>query len=259
MTPTLFGLFVVLGMFLGMLVLLEAGRRMGVRQLASDPEAVKSRSGAVEGAVFGLMALLIAFTFSGAALRFDVRRSLAVDEANDICTAWLRLDLLPVTAQPPLREKFRQYVDARFAFYHKLSDFESDRAEQARATALQNEIWKDSVAACRDSGSSPATMLLLPALNQMIDITTTRMMAARTHAPVVIYSMLVLLVLAGSLLAGYGLATGKTRDWFHASAFAVIMTLAIYVILDFEFPRLGLIRLNTFDQVLVDVRQTMNP
>jgi hypothetical protein len=131
--------------------------------------------------------------------------------------------------------------------------------EMARATALQNEIWKDAVAACRDSGSSPATMLLLPALNQMIDITTTRTVAARTHPPVVIYVMLVMLVLAGSLLAGYGMANGKARNWFHAFAFALIMSIAMYVILDFEFPRIGLIRLNAYDQVLMDVRQSMNP
>lgn len=259
MSPILLGLLVALGMLLGMLGLLETGRRLGVRRLAEDPEAVKSGGGAVEGAVFGLMALLIAFTFSGAASRFDVRRALVVEEANDIGTAWLRLDLLPVTAQPPLREKFRQYVDARLAFYSKLPSVESAKPELARSTVLQTEIWKDAVAACRDSGSSTAPMLLLPALNQMIDITTTRTVAARTHAPVVVYTMLGLLVLAGSLLAGYGMASGKTRNWFHVFAFALIMALAIYVILDFEFPRMGLIRLDTFDQVLVDVRQTMNP
>jgi hypothetical protein len=259
MSPTLLGLLAILGMFLGMLVLLEAGRRLGERRLAKDPEATKVGGGVIEGAVFGLMALLIAFTFSGAASRFDVRRALVVEEANDIGTAWLRLELIPVTAQPQLREKFRQYVDARIAFYAKLPDVESAMSELTRATALQTEIWKDAVAACHDSGSSPATMLLLPALNQMIDITTTRTMAARAHVPVVIYGMLGLLVLAGSLLAGYAMASGKARSWFHGSAFALIMALAIYVILDFEFPRLGMIRLNTFDQVLLDVRQSMNP
>lgn len=259
MSPTLIGVVVVLGMFLGMLLLLEAGRRLGTRRLAGNPAAAKSGGGAVEGAVFGLMALLIAFTFSGAATRFEVRRALVVEEANDIGTAWLRLDLLPATAQPPLREKFRQYVDARLAFYAKLPDIASATLELDRATGLQGEIWKAAVAAGHDSGSSPATMLLLPALNQMIDITTTRTVAARTHAPVVVYVMLGLLVLASSLLAGYGMANGKVRNWFHASAFALIMTIAIYVILDFEFPRMGLIRVNAYDQVLVDVRQSMNP
>jgi hypothetical protein len=259
MNSTLLGALVVAGMFLGMLIVLEFGRRLGEKRLAENSEAAKSGSGAVESAVFGLMALLIAFTFSGAATRFDVRRAMIVSEANDIGTAWLRLDLLPVTAQPPLREKFREYVDARLAVYDKLPDFAAAKVELARAAALQSEIWKDSVAACRDSGSAPATMLLLPALNDMFDITTTRTVAAWTHAPVVIYVMLGMLVLAGSLLAGYGMANGKARNWFHAAAFALIMSLAIYVILDFEFPRMGLIRLNAFDQVLLDVRQSMNP
>jgi len=259
MNPTLIGLLVIAGMFLGMQLLMEFGRRLGMRRLGGDPDAAKSGGGAAEGAVFGLMALLIAFTFSGAAGRFDTRRALVVEEANDIGTAWLRLDLLPATVQPPLREKFRQYLDARIAVYAKLPDLAAARVEFSRATTLQNEIWQEAVAACRDSGSSPATMLLLPALNQMIDISTTRTEAGFAHAPMVIYLMLVLLVLAGSLLAGYSMANGKARNWFHASAFALIMALAIYVILDFEFPRLGLIRLNTYDQVLVDLRHSMNP
>jgi hypothetical protein len=263
MNPALIGALVVAGMFLAMLLVLEIGRRVGEKRLAENPEAAKSGSGAVESAVFGLMALLVAFTFSGASTRFDARRALIVDEANDIGTAWLRLDLLPATAQPPLREKFREYVDARLAVYARLPDFDAARVEINRAAALQNEIWKDAVAACRDSGSPPATTLLLPALNDMFDITTKRTVAAWTHAPVVIYLMLGLLLLAGSLLAGYAMANGKdngtARNWFHAAAFALIMSLAVYVILDFEFPRMGFIRVNAFDQVLADVRQGMNP
>lgn len=258
MNPTVLGLLAILGMLLGMIAVLETGRRLGVRQLAKDPNSAKAGTGAIEGAVFGLMALLVAFTFSGAASRFDARRALVIEEANDIGTAWLRLDLLPAAALPSLRETFRQYVDVRLAFYAKLPDVESALHELAQATALQNKLWKDAVAACRDSGSSPATMLLLPALNQMIDITTTRTMAARTHAPVTVYAMLGLLVVAGSLLAGYSMASGRAHNWFHNVAFALIMSLAIYVILDFEFPRVGLIRLNAFDQALVDVRQSMN-
>lgn len=259
MNPTWSGLFALLGMFLGMLVMLEAGRRLGARQLAKDPEAAKAGNGAVESAVFGLLALLIAFTFSSAAARFETRRALSVEEANDIGTAWLRLDLLPVAAQPQLREKFRQYADARIAFYAKLPDAASANVALARSAVLQNEIWKEAVAACRDSNPLPAAMLLLPALNQMIDITTTRTMAAGTHAPVAVYVILGLLVLASSLLAGYGMATGRTRHWFHNFAFALTLTLGIYVILDFEFPRVGMIQLSAYDQALWDVRESMNP
>lgn len=259
MSPTVLGLLAVFGMLVGMIVVLEAGRQLGARRLARHPESAKAGTGAIEGAVFGLMALLIAFTFSSAASRFDTRRVLAVEEANNIGTAWLRLDLLPAAAQPPLREQFRQYVDARLAFCAKLPDVDAAMVELARAAALQNELWKGAVAACRDSGSSTPSMLLLPALNQMIDITTTRTMGARTHAPLTVYAMLGLLLLAGSLLAGFSMASGKTRNWFYNVAFALIMALAIYVILDFEFPRMGLIRLDVFDRALVEVRQSMDP
>jgi hypothetical protein len=101
------------GLFIGMLVFTEAGRRLGLRRLARGSEAAPAGFGVVEGAIFALMGLLIAFTFSGAASRFDTRRHLVVEEANAIGTAYLRLDLLPASTQTALRESFRQYVEAR--------------------------------------------------------------------------------------------------------------------------------------------------
>ena len=255
----LLGILTVFGMLAGTLGLLEFGRRLGVRRLARDPEGAKAGAGAMEGAVFGLMGLLIAFTFSGAGTRFDTRRAVAIEEVNCIGTAWLRLDLLPASSQPPLREKFRQYVDARLAFLRAVPDIAAAKAEQTRAGVLQTEIWAQAVAACRDSGSPPATMLLLPALNQMFDIATTRTTGMQMHPPVMIYAMLALLVLAGALLAGYGMGTGKAHHWFHAFAFALVLVLAIYGILDFELPRVGLIRINAIDRVLLDLRESMKP
>lgn len=95
----------------------------------------------MEGAVFALLGLLIAFTFSGAATRFDTRRQLIIEETSDIGTAYLRLDLLPVEAQPGLREKFREYVDARLEVYRKLPDIAAAKKEskydnQANPSAL---------------------------------------------------------------------------------------------------------------------------
>ena len=106
----LYAVLLSLGLFIGMLLLLEIGRRIGIRRMRKDAEGAQAGVGAIEGAVFGL---LIAFTFSEAASRFDMRRQLIVEETNDIGTAYLRLDLLPTDAQPALRENFRHYVDAR--------------------------------------------------------------------------------------------------------------------------------------------------
>jgi hypothetical protein len=82
-------------------------------------------------------------------------------------------------------------------------------------------------------------------------------MATQMHPPVVIYGMLVGLALASALMAGYGMAGGQTRNWLHILSFATVMAVAVYVIIDLEFPRLGLIRVDVFDQALVELRASM--
>ena len=54
------------------------------------------------------------------------------------------------------------------------------------------------------------------------------------------------------------MATGQHRSWLHILGFTVITVVVAYVVLDIEYPRAGLIRLETADQVLVDLRQSMN-
>jgi hypothetical protein len=125
--------------------------------------------------------------------------------------------------------------------------------------ALQNEIWRQAVAASRAEGAAPsAPMLLLPALNAMIDITTTQVMAAQIHPPVVIFGMLFAVALTASALAGYSMAASPTRRWFHVIGFALVVAVTVYVILDIEYPRLGLIRVDAFDQALVELRASMD-
>lgn len=254
MNPITFGIEFAAVLFVGMLVLLETGRRLGVRRLARDPAP---SLGVTEAAVFSLLGLLVAFTFSGAATRFDGRRQLIVEEANDIGTAYLRLDLLPAPLQPVLRDLFRQYLDSRLAAYQKLPDVTAAKVELAHSAKLQNEIWSIAVEACRESGSQSAHMLLLPALNSMFDITTTRTENAKIHPPLIIFIMLGVMALIAALLTGYGMASGKLRSWVHIVAFAAVMAITVYVIVDLEYPRLGLVKVDDADSVLIELRESM--
>jgi hypothetical protein len=246
------------GLVLGMLALLEAGRRIGRYRLSRDEEKARAGMAAVEGAVFGLMGLLVAFTFSGAATRFDARRQLIIEEANAIGTAWLRLDLLPAASQPEFRELLRRYLDTRLEVYRNPADPAAVQATLSRVGGLQGEIWKRAVAVSRESptGSAPA-LLLLPALNDVFDIATTRTANTRIHPPSIIFFMLGGLALMCALLAGYAMAGSRFRSWVHVISFALVLGASVYVILDLEFPRLGLIRVDAFDQVLLDVRASM--
>ncbi len=257
MSHALYASLLSLGLLVGMLILLEAGRRMGARGIARSPEGGVGGVGAIVGAVLSLFGLLLAFTVSGAGARFDGRRALVVEETNAIGTAYLRLDMLPTAAQPALREYFRRYVDARLEVYRKLPDMAAARRTLATANALQGEIWRSAIAGVRAEGAPPqAAVVLLPALNALIDITTTRTMAAQMHPPAIIFVMLFALALASSLLAGYGMGSGS-RSWLHMLCFAMVIAATIYVILDLEYPRVGLIRVEAFDQALVDLRETM--
>ena len=244
-------------LFVGMLILLETGRRLGVKRRPKESEGERGSLGTIEGAVFALFGLLMAFTFSGAASRFNEKQMLIAEEANTIETAYLRLHLVP-ESESKLQQLFRRYVDSRLETYRKLPDMKAASLEMANAKEIQEEIWTDAVAATRlPSSHSAAAWLLLPALNSMIDITTTRTMALQVHPPRIIYALLFGLGLICSLLAGYRMAIGQQRSWLHIFGFSVITVIVIYVFLDIEYPRAGLIRLESADQVLVSLRESM--
>src|SRR5262245_34793376 len=158
-------MFLVLpGIFLGVLLFVWLGRRIGSRRSAEETERERVGLVTVETAIYALLGLMLAFSFSGATSRFDTRRTQTVQEANAIGTAYLRLDLLPPAYQPALRDRFRRYTEARIAVYQALPDLVASNAHAARATALQGEIWAGAVAALREAPPQ-ASLLLLPALN----------------------------------------------------------------------------------------------
>lgn len=243
------------GIFLILWAALEAGRVIARRNMAGASEVT---GGAIDAAVFALLGLLVAFTFSGAASRFDHRRELIVQEANAIGTAWLRIDTLSSDAQPAMREGFRSYIESRTAAYAVVADDAAFRAALERSGQLQRQLWQQAIEAGRSPDALPdAHKLLLPALNDMIDITTTRAMATEMHPPAAIYAMLFALVLVASVLAGYSIGGNRSRGWMHMAAYAATMAITITVIIDMEFPRMGAITIDAFERDTLDLTTPM--
>jgi len=239
----------------GMLALQEWGRRS-----APPPppgEGGEEGTGPIVAAVFALLGLLLAFQFSNAAARLDARRSLLVQEANAIGTAYLRVDLLPAADQPPLRELFRRYLDARIAVYQAIPDLETANRHRLEAVRLQGEIWSRTVRACEEKPTPGVNVLVLPALNDLIDITTTRDAATLTHGSLFIGGFLIAVCLLAALLAGRAMARASRRPLFHIVIFAALISATVYINLDLEYPRIGLIRTGVVDQALVALRESM--
>ena len=242
----IFSPFLSIPLFFVMLLLLEAGRRFKART-GLEPSAT------IENADFALFGLLLAFTFSGAIGRFDEHRLLATDELNAIDTAYHRLDLLPPETQPPIRQLFRDYVTSRLNQYET-----SDHSVRPESRRLQEEIWKESVAAASMSQGNPnsATLVLLPALNNMLDITNTRRNAFNMHPPEAVFLLLLFLSCLCAFIAGLVIKPGR-NNWVHMVTFAAIVSLTIGAIFDIEYPHHGLIRLTSYDSYFVALRDSM--
>lgn len=238
-------------LFAVLLATIYAGRWFGLKR--ANPNVESPGTGAITGAVFALLGLILALTFSGAVSRFEHRRDLIVAEVNAVGTAYLRIDLLPADAQPALRDAFRRYVDSRITVYDQIGDAQGFRRELRKSGVIQNEIWALAVAAGNRPEAAPGSnQLLLPALNEMIDLTATRAFTKMMHPPEIIHIMLIGLAVVSGFLAGLGLAADRRWPFVHPVSFALIMTGAIYVTIDLEYPRAGFIRVDGFEDAVIN-------
>lgn len=259
----LFSLAVSAGFFAGSLVLLNYGRYLGLRYLQHQTANMAGLT-TVEGAVFALIGLLLAFTISGALQRFDERRQLVIQEANAANTAYDRLALFEGDVGRNLQTNLKDYVEARIDLYRMPHDFSLGRRselfspeQQDKIVDLKNKVWDAMVAACPQASFRPACAQAVPALTSLFEVARLRLGASEKHPPQIVYVMLFGLGLGGSLLAGFGMAAATARSWIHMLIFAATLTVTLYVVTDMEYPRLGLIHIENFDHFLVDARRQM--
>jgi len=232
----------------------HAGRRWRARGVDGYIEATS----AIQMSLFALLGLLIAFSISGGETRLQARRELIVKEANAIGTAYLRLDLMPRDAQPALRELFRRYTETRIAYFAQMVHFDEARVLRARAGELQHEIWTTATAAALNTHDTRPALLGLPAINEMIDVTTDRDASLRSHVPAAMFALLMALAFACAFLAGAEMSKQPRPSTFHVLAFAGTLALTCYVMINVEFPRLGFGQLGPIDALLAEARHAMS-
>jgi hypothetical protein len=248
-----FAIGTALALWCGMLLCLEIGRRIGIAQLGAwGPEAL-SGTGPIDGAVFGLLALLLGFSFNGAANRFDRRRQLLAEAANSADSAWQRIDLLPTDQQAAVRPLFSAYLEAVLAATTPHAGVDPLR-QPAAVRHVQDTLWSTAVSMCTSPRGEPARMLLLPSLSEMFGAVDRGRMMRRIHPPMAIVLTLSLTELVAALFGGYSIANTPTRNWFYIIGFATAIALVTFVIIDLEHPRAGFVRIDAMDQELVDLR-----
>ncbi|MES2705422.1 MAG: hypothetical protein V4726_02355 [Verrucomicrobiota bacterium] len=237
-----------------LLALAEAGFRFGIRARRKNPEAATGHSGSVQGAVLGLLGLLLGFSFAMAVGRNDTRRSLAVEEANSIGTTWLRTDFLPGNHPAEVRNILRQYTALRLQsadLDRQGDDFKRNAEEAAK---LQSALWKHATAAAEEK-PSPVTVSFITSLNETLDLQSSRLAARFNHVPSAVWLLLLIVAGCGAWASGYGSGAGGHRSTFSQIIFPVLIAVVITIISDMDRPHMGLIGVS--QQPLRDLLESM--
>jgi hypothetical protein len=232
----------------------ELGFRVGAREHKSETELSRNVSNSLKASIFGLVALLLAFSFSATTNRYDLRQRLVLDQANAVGTCHQRAGLLPSPARDRIQDVLRQYVDARLEHYRVGHDPEAFVRTQDEINRRLAELWTAVQEANGQAPDAVRNALIVPAANEVIDLSSTRAWANRNHLPDPVLALLLVSVIVSSMLLGHssGLAGRRHPGLWLASN--IVFALVLYVVLDFDRPRRGLIRI---DQTpLVELRDS---
>ena len=240
-------------LFVSMVVAIELGARLGIRLHKEANDSLRSQVNALQGSLLGILALLLGFTFSQSLQRYDARSAAVVEEANAIGTAYLRIDLLPESVRTESKSLMRDYIEMRIEAGAISVDREEERdALLAKGQEVQEKLWQLAVTGAATS-DRPATMnLYLQSLNEMIDSNTRRDAALGRHVPeLVLFLLYGTFILTGALL-GYASGIGGHRASNGTYVLVALIVVLVFIIIDLDRPRRGLIEVN--QSSLVELR-----
>lgn len=246
--------WVLVGSVLAFLVAAEAGYRLGLRFRASDGKDPSSDLSTTLGGLLGLLGLLLGFTFAMAGDRFDNRRTLVVEEANAIGTAWLRTDLIAEPMRTEARTALRAYTQSRLDAA-SASTAAGKLAEIAHSEQLQVGLWGTAVAAAA-AAPTPPVSLYVASVNEVIDMHGRRVAASmRNPIPPVIFGTLYAVALLVLAAMGYARGLSGDRRAIATAFLSIVLAVVLALILDLDRPGEGYLRVS--QQALQDVRAQM--
>ncbi len=245
----------VIGIVLFVLIILcfFQGYRTRASVIRRDPEQAKVDLKAINGMLLGLLALLLAFTFGMSNSRFNNRRELVIQEANNIGTVILRTEIYPDSLREVLKANLKDYLEARIAFYQAHMNVEKIVFHYQQADVIGKKIWSIAANYAKQDDVTTRTSQLIPALNEMIDVTTTRRAAGEGTIPDSIMYFLFILCCCSAFLLGYD--HKEKIDWVIVVGFAVMLSATVFNIIDLDRPRSGLIDMDTPNQKIIELRE----
>lgn len=246
---------IVSGLLLCMLLTMELGFRSGRRKKAIASEAI-TQANAVLASMLGLLALLLAFTFSAALQRYDERSRAVVAEANAIGTTYLRTQLLPARMHDEVQELLRQYLDVRVE-ESRVNTADAVKRESLlqRADLTAAQLWIHAVRAAEQDGRSVTSGLFVQSLNELIDAYGIRNASLNRHVPEIVLFLMFATIVMTTATLGYASGIAGHRVTLAAFVLVVLIALVVFLIVDLDRPRRGIIQVS--DDSLLNLQQTI--
>lgn len=197
----------------------------------------------VRTATAALVAFLIGFAFSGAASRFINRQDMVVKEANALGTAYLRADSIAEPQRDELKAALKEYTADRAALLSR------DRIEPllGKVGGLHERMWRSAIDAAH--GNAPLMAVVLPPINEVIDLHSEHLAMARRHLPTPIMALLLGTAAISLGLVGFG--NGRVGRRFSAldSVYGIVLATALWMTIDLDYPGIGLIKVSNLPVV----------
>lgn len=218
-----------------------------LRQLLRAPKDVDKESlGYVVSATLTLMALVIGFTFSMAATRYDQRRLYEEGEANAIGTEYVRADLLAPSEAIRLKLLLREYLVARIAFYEsgygiKLTQFD------ARSAVLQGQLWRVILPAAA-AKPTPVTALVISGMNDVLNSQGYTQFSWWNRIPASAWGLLIAMAVCANILIGYASERSQSGNLL-LFVLPLIISVSFFLVADIDSPRGGIIRVHPVDLI----------
>jgi hypothetical protein len=245
-------LLVAIGLIAGVVAAHEIGFLLGSLTRSAD-EPFDRQVGLVRTSTAALVAFLIGFAFSGAASRFIDRQDMIVKEANALGTAYLRADTIADPQRGELKVALKEYTADRVTL---LSREGRDQIEPllAKVSGLHERMWRAVINATKDN--APLMAVVLPPINEVIDLHSTHLSMARRHMPIPIMTVLLGTAAIGVGMIGFGNGRIGRRFSVLDAVYGAVLAAALWMTIDLDYPGIGIIRVSNLP--LVETLAAMN-
>jgi hypothetical protein len=224
------------------------------RYLRQHEAKLREPFGVLQGALLGVVGLILAFGLSLALGRYEDRRASTVDEANAIGTSYLRAQLIAEPARTRSLELYPRYADLAIQVSQEVPGSSGMRRTTSAEGVLQRRLWHLAGQSIADAPLASAPRLYVDSLNETLDAQSTRLAALTNRVPGAVLALEVIgAAIAIGLLALHISILG--RGLMAMLAAAALVTLLLLVTFDLDRPTRGLIKVP--DTPLVAVRASM--